>query len=73
MIERIAIAEDGIRANLRRTACKQCGREYFMTIAKDGSVVQPCPVCLGLFEDERRERAGFKARKMEKYDLNTFT
>ena len=53
-IERIIIAEDKVKANLKRTVCRECGRLYFMAIAKDGSVVQPCPVCLGLFEDEAK-------------------
>ena len=26
-----------------------------MAVAKDGSVVQPCPVCLGLFENELKK------------------
>jgi len=34
MIDRIIIAEDKIKANLKR--------------AVDGSTVQPCPVCLGI-------------------------
>ena len=50
-IERIIIAEDKIKANLKRTICQQCGRIYFMAVAKDGSTVQPCPVCLGVFEN----------------------
>ncbi|MBS3096989.1 hypothetical protein J4480_06155 [Candidatus Woesearchaeota archaeon] len=49
-IERIIIAEENIKANLKRTVCRECSRTYFMAIAKDGSVVQPCPVCMGLFE-----------------------
>ena len=27
-------------------------------MAKDGSTAQPCPVCLGLFEDEIKFRIG---------------
>jgi len=49
-IERIIIAENKVKANLARTVCRECGRLYFMAIAKDGSLIQPCPVCLGLFE-----------------------
>ena len=49
-IERIIIAEDKIKANLKRTICQQCGRIYFMAVAKDGSTAQPCPVCLGVFD-----------------------
>ena len=53
-IDRIIIAEDNIRANLKRNTCPECGRTYFMAIAKDGSIVEPCPVCLGLFDDEKK-------------------
>lgn len=49
-IERVIVAEGKVKANLKRTVCRECGRLYFMAIAKDGSIVQPCPVCLGLFE-----------------------
>ena len=55
-IDRIIIAEDKIKANLKRTICEQCGRAYFMALAKDGSTVQPCPVCLGVFEERKRIR-----------------
>ena len=54
-IERIIIAEDKIKANIKRIVCQKCGRIYFMAVAKDGSVVQPCPVCLGLFENELKK------------------
>ena len=50
-IDRIIIAEDNIRANLKRNVCPECGRIYFMAIAQDGSVAEPCPVCLGLFDE----------------------
>lgn len=50
-IDRIIIAEGKARASLKRTICQQCGRLYFMKLAKDGSVVQPCPICLGVFGD----------------------
>lgn len=49
-INRIIIVEDKIKANLKRNVCPKCGRIYFMKIEKDGSVIEPCPVCLGLFE-----------------------
>ena len=49
-IERIIIAEDKIKANIKRIVCQKCGRIYFMAVAKDGSVVQPCPVCFELFD-----------------------
>lgn len=49
-IDRIIIIEDKIKANLKRNICPKCGRLYFMKIEKDGSVIEPCPVCLGLFE-----------------------
>lgn len=49
-IDRIIIAEDKIKANLKRNTCPKCGRIYFIKIAKDGSVIEPCPICLGLFE-----------------------
>lgn len=49
-IDRIIIAEGKVKANLKRTVCNKCGRTYFMAIAKDGNIVQPCPVCLGLFD-----------------------
>ena len=49
-INRIIIAEDNIKANLKRNTCPKCGRIYFMAVAKDGSVAEPCPVCLGLFD-----------------------
>jgi len=52
-IERIIIAEDKVKANLKRSTCPECGRIYFIKIAADGSIVEPCPVCLGLFENER--------------------
>ncbi len=52
-IKRIIIAEDKVKANLKRNTCPDCGRIYFMKIAPDGSVVEPCPVCLGLFDDEK--------------------
>lgn len=53
MIDRIIIVENKIKANLKRTICQQCGRAYFMALAKDGSIVQPCSVCLGVFEYEK--------------------
>lgn len=52
-IERIVIIEDKLKANLKRNTCPECGRLYFMTIASDGSIVEPCPICLGLFGDEK--------------------
>ena len=52
-IKRIIIAEDGIKANLKRNICPQCSRIYFIMLAPDGSVVEPCPVCLGLFKEEQ--------------------
>ncbi len=53
-IERIIIAEDKIKENLKRTVCQKCSRIYFMAVAKDGSIVQPCPVCLGLFDERKK-------------------
>ena len=52
-IDRIIIAEGNIKANLKRNTCPSCGRFYFMALAADGSIVEPCPVCLGLFDDEK--------------------
>ena len=52
-INRIIIAEDKIKANLKRNICPDCGRIYFMAIAEDESIVEPCPVCLGLFGDAK--------------------
>ena len=49
-IERIIIAEDKVKANLKRNTCPQCGRIHFTKIAGDGSVVELCAVCLGLFD-----------------------
>lgn len=49
-IDRIIILENKLKANLKRNTCPQCGRTYLMKIVKDGSVIEPCPVCLGLFE-----------------------
>ena len=49
LIERIIIAEDKVTANLKRNICPGCGRVYSIKLARDGSVVKPCPVCLGLF------------------------
>ena len=51
-IDRIIIAKDKIKANLKRNSCPKCGRIYFMKILEDGSVIEPCPVCLGLFDDQ---------------------
>ena len=50
-IDRIIIAEDNIRANLKKNICPKCNRIYFMSIASDGSIIEPCPVCLGVFDD----------------------
>jgi len=55
-IERIIITEGKVKANLKRTICNKCGRLYFMAIAKDGSIIQPCPVCLGLFDVRKKEK-----------------
>ena len=52
-INRIIIAEDKVTANLKINTCPSCGRIYFMKIASDGSIVEPCPVCLGLFGEEQ--------------------
>ena len=51
-IERIIIVEDKVKANLKRNVCPDCGRIYFIKLAADGSIVEPCPVCLGLFGDK---------------------
>ena len=50
VIERIIIAEEKVKANLKRNACPQCDRVHFTKIADDGSVVDICGVCLGLFD-----------------------
>jgi len=39
---------------LKRNTCPKCGRIYFMKIAEDGSIVEPCPVCLGLFDEDEK-------------------
>lgn len=52
-VERIVIIEDRVKANLKRNVCPNCGRLYFMKIASDGSIVEPCLVCLGLFGDKK--------------------
>ena len=48
--ERIIIAENKVKANLKKTTCPKCGRIHFSKIADDGTVVELCPVCLGLFD-----------------------
>ena len=54
-INRIIIAEDNIKADLTKNICPKCGRLYFMKTLEDGSVIEPCPVCMGLFDDEKLE------------------
>ena len=46
-------AYDLQEAYLRNT-CPKCGRVYFMHIDKDRNIVEPCPVCLGLFDDDKK-------------------
>lgn len=50
VIEIIIIMEDKVKANLKRNTCPQCGRIHFTKIADDGSVIELCAVCLGLFD-----------------------
>jgi len=49
-INRIIIAEETIKANLKRDTCPQCSRIHFTKIADDGGMVGLCAVCLGLFD-----------------------
>lgn len=53
-INRIIIAEDNIKADLTKNTCPKCGRLYFMKTSEDGSVIEPCPICMGLFDDEKK-------------------
>ncbi len=50
-IERIIIVDDKLKANLKRNVCSKCGRIYFMKVTNDGNILEPCPVCLGLFDN----------------------
>ena len=53
-IERIIIVEEKVKANLKRSTCPQCSRVHFTKIAEDGSVVELCAVCLGLFDENEK-------------------